>query len=65
MEPKQPPTPEGMITIPGEPKHVLVNMGTALIRQVDDFSYANRLRTRNQAIRLLLEFALHNFPKNA
>lgn len=49
---KEPPDPRVIIPIP-----------KTLLKQIDDFRWANRLPSRAEAIRLLLKEALKQHPK--
>jgi metal-responsive CopG/Arc/MetJ family transcriptional regulator len=50
--------PTATATPPAEPKNVFVNLGLDLLQRVDDYRFKNRVPSRNEAIRQLLEAGL-------
>lgn len=48
---------------PGEPKRLIVEMPKELIKEIDDFRWANRIPSRAAAIRELIKRGLKAAPK--
>jgi len=51
------------MTMPTEKPKVLLTLEEQLIERVDDYRYENRIPTRSEAIRRLLEEALSKYEK--
>jgi len=53
------------MTMPTEKLKVLLKLEDKLIERVDDYRYENRIPTRSEAIRRLLEEGLSKYEKKA
>ena len=51
--------------MPTNKPRVLLTIDEELLRRLDDFRYGNRIPTRSEAIRRLLEEALKRYEKKA
>ena len=49
--------------MPTDKPKILMVLGKGLLKRVEDFRYSNRIPTRSEAIRRLLEEALQKYEK--
>jgi len=52
-------------SMPTEKPKILMVLDKTLLEKIDDFRYSNRIPTRSEAIRRLLEEALKKYEKKA
>jgi metal-responsive CopG/Arc/MetJ family transcriptional regulator len=46
-----------------EPRNVLINLGSELLEEVNEFRFAQKFETRTEAIRWLIAYALKQKPR--
>ena len=51
--------------MPTEKPKILITLEDSLLTRIDDFRFGNRINTRSEAIRRLIEEALNNYEKKS
>jgi metal-responsive CopG/Arc/MetJ family transcriptional regulator len=52
-----------MITMPTEKPKILITFDDDLLKRIDDYRFENRINSRSEAIRRLIEEALRKYEK--